>query len=78
MTLRTPYRTYRLTWAEVRHADIVPTNPNHLVAIVRVTTSDGRSIKVDGVGTRWRRRGLEVTPVGHTVQLINTYADAAR
>jgi hypothetical protein len=33
----------------------VPTNANRIFAIVRVATMDGRKVKVDGVGNRWRR-----------------------
>jgi hypothetical protein len=78
LTLRTPFRTHRLPWSQVSHADIVPSNGNRLVALVRVTTTDGRAIKADGVGCRWRREGLATTPVGHAVDVINTYVSTRR
>ena len=57
LVLRTPYRTRKLEWAHVKEARVVPTNGNRIIGIVRVTTMDGKRIRVDGVGNRWRRTG---------------------
>ena len=77
LTLRTPLPTHRLPWSRVRRADIVPSNAQRLFALIKGTTNDGRTIKVDGVGCRWRRYGFAGTPVAQTVDLINTYTHAA-
>jgi hypothetical protein len=57
LVLRTLLCTTRLEWRQVKEARVVPTNGNRIFAIVSVTTVDGRRIKVDGVGNRWRRTG---------------------
>lgn len=55
LVLKTPLRTIKLRWSEVKEAKVVPTNGNRLVAVLSVTTVEGKRIKVDGVGNRWRR-----------------------
>jgi hypothetical protein len=72
--LRGPFLTRRLRWEEVEQAHVVPTNINGLIAVVMVETATGKSITVDGVGSRYRRDHPESTRVGHVVSLINEYA----
>ncbi len=55
LVLKTPFRTITLGWAEIKEARIVPTNGNRLFAILSVTTLDGKTIRVEAVGNRWRR-----------------------
>ena len=56
LVLKTPFlSTITLGWAEIKEARIVPTNGNRLFAILSVTTLDGKTIRVEAVGNRWRR-----------------------
>ena len=57
LVLTTAFRTMALGWAEIEGAKAVPTNANHLFAVLTVTTVDGKTITVDGVNNRWRRTG---------------------
>ena len=54
----------------------MPSNGNRIVAVVRVTTMDGKRILVDGVGNRWRRAGGN-SAVYRMVAEINRRAMAA-
>jgi hypothetical protein len=71
LVLRSPFRTTVLAWDQVRVAAVAPTNANRLFAVVKVVTSDGRRVKVDGPGCRWRKAGNDETPVGRMVAEIN-------
>lgn len=77
LVLRTPFRTRKLEWFQVKEAKVVPTNGNRLFAIVMVATTDGARIRVEGVGSRWRRAG-GTGGVYRIVEEINRRASAAR
>jgi hypothetical protein len=75
--VRSVFRTTRLEWPSIDHARVVPTNGNQIFAIVRVTTADGRRIKADGVGNRWKGKDGD-GPVYRMAAEINDRAAAAR
>lgn len=76
LILRTPLRGVTLRWDQVSSAAVVPTNGNRLLAMVKVTTTEGRSIRVEGAACRWRSGHNEETPVGRMVAEINRRAGA--
>jgi hypothetical protein len=71
LTLRSPFRTTVLDWDKVKVASVAPTNANRLFAVVRVVTTEGRKVKVDGPGCRWRKAANDETPVARMVAEIN-------
>jgi hypothetical protein len=71
LILRSPFRTTVLAWDQVKVASVAPTNANKLFAVVNVVGTDGRRVKVDGPGCRWRKAANEETPVGRMVAEIN-------
>ena len=77
LVLTTAFCTIALGWAEIEGARVVPTNVNRLFAVLRVTTVDGKTITVDGVGNRWRRTGGN-SAVYQMAAEVNRRADAAQ
>jgi hypothetical protein len=73
LVLRTPWRTHRLAWQQVSGARILPTNANKFFCVVQVTCADGTTVKVDGVGSRYRNAGVG-SAVAHAVNLIQRYS----
>lgn len=71
LVLRTPWRTTTLPWDHVKQASVAPTNGNRLFVVVKVATTDGRAIKVDGPGCRWAGEHNDQTEVGRMVAEIN-------
>jgi hypothetical protein len=73
LILRTPFRTHELPRLQGLRAEVVPTNALGVFCIVLVTLPSGRSIKVDGVGGRYRR-GVPDETVAEMARAITDWA----